>query len=254
MTIIFDQAAQELLNRRASGTKAPRLDETLRPLNLEDALQVQSSIIDLRSDKVAGWKCLLPLAEDKFVVAPIFSDTVQQGASCELYADNGVVRIEPEIAFVLKSDLPASFDGYTEEQIDDAIGSCHMALELIQSRYSDDSGAEFYENLADCLVNQGLYLGPQLEREEAYKASTVNVSVAQNENIQQFDGKHPNGLPQTPIYWLINYMTRRGVDFKAGEAIITGSYCGVVEVEFDLPTTITYAGLGEYQITFSEKN
>lgn len=253
MTIKFAQAAQELLSRRAPGTKAPRLNENLRPLNLEDALQVQSSIIDLRSDKVGGWKCLLPLAEDKFVVAPIFSDTVQQGTSCEMYADNGVVRIEPEIAFVLKSDLPANTEGYSEEQVNDAIGSCHMALELMQSRYSDDSGAEFYEKLADCLVNQGLYLGPQVEREQAFKASTINVSVTQNENTQQFDGKHPNGLPQTPIYWLINYMTRRGVDFKAGEAIITGSYCGIVEVEFDQPTTIAYAGLGEYQVTFSQK-
>ncbi|GAL12160.1 hypothetical protein JCM19233_3152 [Vibrio astriarenae] len=48
-------------------------------------------------------------------------------------------------------------------------------------------------------------------------------------------------------------MTRRGTDFAAGEAIITGSYCGIVEVEFNKPTTIDYAGIGAYQVTFTAK-
>lgn len=251
--INFKTAATELLNRRVAGTKAPRVAEEQRPKNIEDALSIQSSMIDIRSDKVGGWKCLLPLAEDKFVVAPIFADTVKQGSNCELFADKGVARIEPEIAFVLNKALPANAEGYSEEQINDAIGSCHMALELMQSRFADDSGAEFLERLADGLVNQGLFLGPEIEREKAFNAATVDIRVSQESSVQTFEGKHPNQLAQTPIYWLINYMTRRGVDFQAGEAIITGSYCGIVEVEFNKPTTIEYQGIGEYQVTFTEK-
>ncbi|USD68000.1 hydratase [Vibrio sp. SCSIO 43136] len=247
------KAATELLKRRSAGTKAPRLAEEQRPQNIEDALNIQSSMIDLHSDKVGGWKCLLPLAEDKFIVAPIFADSVQQGDTCELFADNNLVRIEPEIAFVLKKPLVANPQGYSEDEINQAIGSCHMALELMQARFADDSGAEFLEKLADCLVNQGLYLGPEIEREKAFNASTIDITVSQESREQTFEGKHPNQLAQTPIYWLINYMTRRGVNFQAGEAIITGSYCGIVEVEFNQPTTITYQGVGKYQVTFSEK-
>ncbi|PMJ91720.1 hydratase [Vibrio sp. 10N.261.55.A7] len=253
MTNKYQQAATELLNRRVAGTKAPRIEASHRPNSLEDALQVQSSMIDLRSDKVGGWKCLLPLADDKFVVAPIFADTVQQGETCELFADKQVVRIEPEIAFVLNQDLPANTDGYSEAQINEAIGSCHMALELMQSRFADDSGAEFFEKLADGLVNQGLYVGPEIDRETAFNASTIDITVTQQDQVQKFAGKHPNTMPATPIYWLINTMVRRGVDFKAGEAIITGSYCGIVEVEFNKATTIRYEGIGEYQVTFNEK-
>ncbi|WP_295898693.1 hydratase [uncultured Vibrio sp.] len=253
MTNKFQQAATELLNRRVAGTKAPRIEESHRPSSLEDALQVQSSMIDLRSDKVGGWKCLLPLADDKFVVAPIFADTVQQGSVCELFADKQVVRIEPEIAFVLNQDLPANPEGYSEDQINEAIGSCHMALELMQSRFADDSGAEFFEKLADGLVNQGLFIGPEIDRDAAFTASTIDITVTQDDQAQQFAGKHPNTMPPTPIYWLINAMTRRGIEFKAGEAIITGSYCGIVEVEFDKLTTINYEGIGEYQVTFNEK-
>ncbi|PMH46685.1 hydratase [Vibrio sp. 10N.286.49.B3] len=253
MTNKYSQAATELLSRRVAGTKAARLDEQYRPDTVEDALQIQASMIDLHTDAVSGWKCLLPLAEDKFVVAPIFSGSVQQGDNCALFADKNVVRIEPEIAFVLGKDLPASTEGYSEEQINDAIGSCHMALELMQSRFSDESGAEFYERLADGLVNQGLFIGPEIDREKAFAASQIDITVTQGESVQTFAGKHPNTMPATPIYWLINHMTRRGVSFKTGEAIITGSYCGIVETGFEKKTTINYAGIGEYTVEFNEK-
>ena len=247
-----------MLGRRVAGTKAPRLAEPQRPSNIDEALAIQSSMIDLYTDKVGGWKCLLPLADDKFVVAPIFADTIQQLACrqenrCELFSDNSAARIEPEIAFVLAKDLPANPAGYSEAQINDAIGACHMALELMQARFADDSGAEFYEILADCLVNQGLFIGPQIEREKAFAAAKMTITVSQDRQVHTFAGEHPNSLPQNPVYWLINTMTRRGIDFRAGEAIITGSYCGVVEVAFDKPTTISYDGIGQYQVTFIEK-
>ncbi len=96
---------------------------------------------------------------------------MQQGDVYELvFADTGsvpgkgVARVEPKIALLLTKSLPWSLNGYSEAQINDAIGSCHMALELIQSRFADDSGAEFYEVLADCLANQGLFLGANRER------------------------------------------------------------------------------------------
>ncbi len=47
-------------------------------------------------------------------------------------------------------------------------------------------------------------------------------------------------------------MSKRGISFKAGQAIITGSYAGVVEVEFNSVTNINYVGLGNYQVTFNE--
>ncbi|GAD89667.1 MULTISPECIES: hypothetical protein [Vibrio] len=253
MTTLYTEAAKELLSRRVAGTKAPRLAENIRPTTLEDALQTQAAMIELKNGAVGGWKCLNPLGEGKYIVAPIFADSVNSGDTCELFMDNGAARIEPEIGFKLGKDLPANAEGYTEEQINDAIGSCHMALELMQARFAADSDAEFNEKLADCMVNQGLFVGPEIAREKAFDAAKVNVTVTQGDNVQNFDGTHPNESAQSPVYWLINFMTRRGVTFKAGETIITGSYCGIVEVEFDKPTTVNYAGIGEYQVVFNAK-
>jgi 2-keto-4-pentenoate hydratase len=249
----YHLAAKELLSRRIAGTKAPRLNETYRPTNLEDALQIQVAMVEQYDGEIGGWKCLLPLAEDQLIVAPIFADTIHRGEACSFFADNNVARIEPEIAFVLASDLPANVDGYSDAQINEAIGSCHMALELMQSRFADDSDAEFYERLADGLVNQGMFVGPEIDREKAIAAANVNITVSQDTEVQTFEGKHPNLAPLSPVHWLVNFLTRRGISLKAGEAMITGSFCGIVEVEFNKLTSISYEGIGKYQVTFNAK-
>lgn len=248
----FSQAATALLERRAAGTKAPRLEAAIRPDSLEEALMVQAQMIAQHSAPVGGWKCLLPPAENQLVVAPIFADSINRGASCKLFADNSVARIEPEIAFVLAEDLPALQQGYSAAQIDAALSGCYMALELMQERFQENSGVEFYEKLADCLVNQGLFIGPQIEKSLAYKASEITINVSQAGTTQSFAGKHPNRFPQNPLYWLINFMSKRGIDFKAGQAIITGSYAGIVEVNFAAETEIEYQGLGKYTVEFKE--
>lgn len=251
----FTDAAQELLTRRVSGSKAYSVDAAIKPNSIEEALIVQQELIKLRSDFVAGWKCLLPLADGKVIIAPIFSETMQKGPQCWLMQDNEKARIEPEIAFVLNQDLPARDKDYSEAEINAAIGSCHMALELIQNRYSDDCEVLFPEKLADCLSNQGLFIGPEIDRTTAFKANEIVLSITQAQingerSEQVFDGVHPELLPQLPVYWAINFMTKRGTSFKKGEAFTTGSYAGVITLDFDKQTTINYDGIGSFDVTF----
>lgn len=248
----YQIAAEQLLKNRIKQPQKMRLSTEIRPQDCERALLIQAETIKLRSDKITGWKCLLPLDKDQLVVAPIFSNTVQSGERCTLFSENGKARIEPEIAFVLGTDLPATKEGYSEAQIDEAVKSCHMALELIQDRFGEKSEVSFYEKLADCLMNQGLFIGAEIDKCDAYSASKFNITIDQNENNHFFNGQHPNQLPQKPLYWVINFMTKRGISFTAGQAIITGSYAGVVEVEFNHSTAVEYKGLGQYQVTFIE--
>ena len=248
----FAQAAKAYLSNRVAGSKVQCLSEDIRPTSVEDALAVQAETIAQCDDTVGGWKGLVPLVEGKIIAAPIFSKTVQRGPICKMLADNGKARLEPEIAFILGKDLPAQQEDYTNAQIDDAIESAHMALELIQERFHDDSGIQFPERLADCLLNQGVYVGPKIDTKLAYAAGKVNVNITQPGNTQKFAGKHPNPLPQNPVYWLVNFMSKRGTDFKAGQVIITGSYAGIVNVELNQPTEIEYEGLGKYTVEFNE--
>lgn len=252
MTTEISLVAAKLLERRSSTQKFARLSEEYRPNTIDEALAIQAQMSVQNDSAIAGWKCLLPPDTDKVVVAPIYQNTVYQGDVAKFHMDNGVARIEPEIVFILAGDLPAQDTDYTEAEIDAAIGSTHMALELIQSRFADNSQASFIEMLADGLSNQGLFIGPEIDKAAVYKAKEITINIEQASNSKSLQGQHPNPLPQQPIYWLVNYMSKRGITFKAGQKIITGSYAGVVDLAFNEATTVEYKGLGSYSVTLEQ--
>ena len=135
-------------------------------------------------------------------------------------------------------------------EIDESVASAHMALELVRSRYDDNSGVSFFEKLADCLGNQGLYVGPEISRSGAYECSALTVGIVQEGRDLGFSGKHPNNFPQLPLYWLVKHLNERGISLLSGQYIITGSYCGVIDVDVGIKTSVSYMGFGSYDVTF----
>jgi len=242
------KAAQTLLARRKNNHRGDALPADCRPTNLDDALAIQTATVEASGKKIAGWKCLIPLNPEQIIVAPVLEGTVQQGSECVVECtEPGKTLIEPEIAFVLGTDLPARDTAYTEQEIDQAIASSHMALELLQRRYAATANDEliFADRQADCLLNQGIFVGPEITKEQAYNAGEIKLSI----DDKEYDGKHPNQSAHTPVYWLINFMRERGVSFEKGQTIITGSYAGAIEVPIK-KTDIIYQGFGQYQVTF----
>ena len=108
---------------------------------------------------MVGWKAGLP-GPDKWVLAPIAH--LQQGELCLFEQQSEQYSIEPELAFLLATDLPARAEPYSEAEVKAAIGATHLALELIIRPYKADAGAEFLDQLAAGLFNQGLYIGPEI--------------------------------------------------------------------------------------------
>nr|MBP7484105.1 2-keto-4-pentenoate hydratase [Aquabacterium sp.] len=93
------EAAIELARRRKAGLHGPRLPQTCRPADLTDALAIQTQVSLHIGDTVGAFKCGTP-TDDRVVVAPIYSRTISNAASCPVWAQNGQVRVEPELAFV----------------------------------------------------------------------------------------------------------------------------------------------------------
>lgn len=250
-------AARILVERRINGSQADRLPESCRPRNLEQALAIQAAVTEQwceqMDDSVGGWKCLLP-PEGKLVVGPIYTRTIDSVPPVSLWPKGERARIEPELAFFFGQDLPARAEPYTPAEVDAAIVRTHMALELINSRYADPASCEFPEMLADGLVNQGLFIGPQVDSDSARGASsfTVTMTCANGEVIER-QGQHPNTHPRAPLYWLAEFLRSRGEGIVAGQAVITGSYAGVIEVPLNTDIQIDYAGLGSMQVSFSAK-
>lgn len=248
---LISHAASELVARRKNNQSGAELAS--KPTSIDESLAIQLAIIEQLDDYVGGWKCCLPLDNGHVIVAPIIKNTIQTESPCQLHAVNGKAEIENEIAFVFSKTLLANEQGYTEEQIIEAIGSYHMALELMQSRFDANYDATYYEKLADSLTNQGMFIGPEITQSAAFNASHLNVLIKQGKKEQSFVGQHPNGGAEKPVFWLVNFLTKRGVTIEKGQVVITGSFDGIKTVDFEQPCHIAYQGLGEYDIIFNEQ-
>lgn len=247
-------AAKVLVSRRMNNRLTGSLEPEYRPETVEDALAIQQAVVELTDDSVSGWKCALPIAIDGLknvpVIAPIFTESVYRNSSCSMNTDEGVYKIEPEIAFQFGQTLPSRQQPYTDQEIIAALSGARLSLELIQSRYLDPDSISYLDHLSDCLFNQGLYLGPEITLEQALTASEIEFSLKIGETSEsvKMSGKHPNIYPQIPLFWLVNFLRERGETIEAGQWVITSSYAGVIEIPPDKIFTLLYEQLGEISL------
>lgn len=250
----------ELAQRRRHGRLGPLLNQ--HPTTLADAFASQQAVISLLGEKIVGWKCGMPSAE-RWVIAPIIAGELTTATSalvtqCPIWPSaQGIARVEPELCFVLQQALPSRVRPYSIEDINLAIGSTHLALELIQSRYQPDAGAGFLDQLADGLFNQGLLLGPVIAGKESaqlnIRCAIQHPSEAEPRE-QLYEGKHPNTDPRLPLHWLVNFLSSHQIDLEAGQMLITGSYAGVLEFPLNQQITLQFGDLGQFTVEFIARN
>lgn len=252
----IQSAAQILADRRRQGLSGPVLPDAIRPRTLDQAWAIQRAITALMGDEVAGWKCGMP-GPDKWVVAPIYARTVHSGdAPCPVWAHDGHVRVEPELAFVIGGHLPTREAAYEPHEVDAAIARTHLALELIGSRYDAAcaSSLTFADKLADGLVNQGLFIGPQVDGEVARLTHAMPITVelaGQPERV--LAGQHPEDLPRLPLYWLAEFLRSQGLSLKAGQVVITGSYVAAFPLPLGQAVSLAFGDLGRLALSFTAR-
>ncbi|ALQ07971.1 MULTISPECIES: hypothetical protein [Pseudoalteromonas] len=249
----FTSIAKYLLNKRGHNNEVSDFPENLTISSMNDVINVQKLMIKLNNNTVYGWKCMLPLDNGAYILAPLLHMPIKSIEHCELITKNDKALMEPEIAFVLNKNLDI-FKEYKNEEVDNAIGSAHLALELIQNRFTDDYSATHFEKLADGLSNQGVYLGPKVDIKKVYESSNIHITVKQGDRESNHIGKHPAHLPQEPLYWAINFLAANGFELKTDQIFITGSYNGVMELDINEVTSIKYEGLGEFKVEFVSNN
>jgi 2-keto-4-pentenoate hydratase len=254
MSDIKETAAQHLVGARRAAMPGPGLPESCLPMDLETAVGVQERITELLGEPVGGWKCSVP-KPDRIVVGPIYGSTIFRTSPCPFAASGAAARVEPEIAFVMGRALPPRSKPYAESEVLEAVAEARLVLELLASRYAEPKSRSFSEMLADSLQNLGLFVGPAvtgIPYPELPAAFPIKVEDPWGVLVS-CEGKHPDGHPLAPLYWLANFLAARGGGLKPGDVVTTGSYAGVLEVPFATPLRFTYGGLGELAVNFSRK-
>jgi 2-keto-4-pentenoate hydratase len=250
-----EQAARILVTARRKGELVGRLPVELLPANVDDGFAIQQEVSHQLGGRIAAWKCALP-QPGKVIAAPIYDADIHRGDVCRMSGPpRAFVRAEPELAHLLNRDLPSRRDAYSEAEVLAALGHTHLALELLGSRYSHPETLTFPELLADALFNAGLVIGPRVNPVAGATLADLPVELdislgSVGEEAVTFAGRHPDRSILAPIVWLTNFLRVRGIGLHAGQAVITGSYAGVLESPIGCELRVGFGNLGTLPITF----
>ena len=227
-------------------------------MDFEDAYAIQYAIRAAklgRGQKFAGLKMGLTSRakmNQMGVDTPIFGflmDYMARGDGEEIRVDELIhPKIEPEIAFVTKSDLrgPGCHIG-------DVLGATDFvvpALEIIDSRYRDFK-FDLKSVIADNTSSSRFVAGGRAENLGKLDLRTLGVILEKNgEVVATGAGAAVLGHPASSVAMLANMLAARGELIPAGSYVMTGALTEAVAVGKGDSVTARFQGLGSVSVRF----
>jgi 2-keto-4-pentenoate hydratase len=129
----------------------------------------------------------------------------------------------------LSAPLPPRSSPYLRNDIEDAVGSIHPALEIAECRFvHDDRFPPLNAILADGSGSGSLVLGEAIIGWRSYDFSAGDAALHVN-GTQRREGRIFDAVehPLAPLIWIANELSRVGVGLPAGIYISTGSLTGM---------------------------
>lgn len=228
-------------------------------LDWSDAYAIQDAILAAklaRGAKPAGLKCGLTShakMKQMGVTEPVFGFLVDEFSVAEgAEIDTSKLihpKVEPEIAFVLKSELRGP--------------GCHIAavlaatdfvlpgIEVIDSRYRDFK-FDLKSVIADNTSAARFVVGGRAMRADELDLRTLGVVLEKNgQLVSAGAGAAVLGHPAAAVAMLANHLGRRGQAIPAGTMILSGGVTEAVAVEPGDHVTLRIQHLGSVSLRFA---
>ena len=181
------EAAERLAEAWRIGILLPELHEECRPRNAAEGYRIQDLLAEELGFPVGGWKigCTSAIARKILKARGPFAGRV---FATRIF-DSGTILpataypmrgLEGEFAFRLKTALPARKRAYGLAEVTAAIGSLHLAIEIVDSRYADWLKVGTPSLIADQGSNGALVLGPPVPRWRTRKLDAQAVTMTVN--------------------------------------------------------------------------
>lgn len=152
----------------------------------------------------------------------MFDDTVYASGSQIAFDDFSNVRIEVELAFVLKTPL-AGPDCTLEDALA-AIDYAVPALEVLNS-HIELEGRTIVDTISDNAAYGAMVLGDVRMRPDEIDLRWVPGVLSRNGEIEETGvAAGVLGHPATGVAWLANKFHQHGARLEAGEIILAGSF------------------------------
>ncbi len=178
----------------------------------------------------------------------MFDDTVWENGAHIPHDRFSNVRIEVELAFVLKDSLEGPH--CTIFDVLRATEYVTPALEVLNS-HIELEGRTIVDTIADNAAYGGLVLGGNPTRPDAVDLRWVSALLYRNETIEE-TGVAAAVLnhPATGVAWLANKLGQHGDRLEAGEVILAGSFTRPMWVEKGDTVLADYGQMGTISCRF----
>ena len=263
----FTAATLALIAARRESRTIAGMPAAWLPADLTTTYRLQRAI-SRPLGEVRGWKVAgLDSAQQQAmgvpspVAAPLLAPWVQTSAARFALSAFVAPKLEGEFAFELARDLPAREAGekpYTRSEVEAAIGSLHIGVEVCDSRLPADGSepAPILMQLADDLNNGAYAIGTAnfdwRDVDFATHAITLRAVVdGQRVELAQGTGRVIlGGDPVGAVLALANAQPPGYGGLRAGQFVTTGSCTGAVAVPGACAVEADFGALGTVRLRF----
>lgn len=231
----YNKIAQKLDEAAFSATAIPQLSLS-QPLNLAEAYAVQSISIARRYRRGEQWKGLKLGFTSKAKMEQMgVHDMIWGRLTDKMYHENQAQlrltefihpRAEPEIAFLIKKDIPHALD-LTE--ITTYIKGVAVAIEIIDSRY-ENFKFSLEDVIADNCSSAAFTIGEWKSPETPVQDLAISLQIDGNV-IHQGNSNAILGNPLESLVAATRLATENGVQIPAGAIILAGAATPAVYLE-----------------------
>jgi 2-keto-4-pentenoate hydratase len=247
-----DRLAEKLIATRHSLDRLAALAPDEIPASAAEAYAVQDAILRRLAIPIAGWKAgaASPTAEPQ--AGPILADHLKPSPARFAMPANAFRTVEGEVAFMLGRDLPTRSQGYSEDEVWDAMATLHVGIEVLESSFIDRRKISEYAVLGDLLNNGAYCYGAAVKDWRGLDVATPQASILiDGKEVRRAKAGTPGGHPKRLLAWLANHAAARGLPLKAGMIITTGSHTGMLDAPPGATVTARLEGIGEATLQFA---
>jgi 2-keto-4-pentenoate hydratase len=249
MDFDVDLAASLLIEARLQGRQVKVFQPG--PAQPEQAYAVQDAVAR-RLGPVGGWKVGAKAPDAPPNAAPILSDLMKPSPANWPSGKLHMRGVEAEIAFRIARDLDPQSEPLAKQEVYDAIGSVHAAVEIVDTRLTEWRDADRLWVLADNQSNGGFVFDPIgiPWRGDDLSDAPVRLLI-DGRSVVERRGGNPAGDSRWLLVWLVNHCVRHRGGLRAGTLITTGSCTGMIFVDPGVTVDVEFAGLGSARVHFS---
>lgn len=247
------QMAQRLFDAREGRVWTTGVP-TVSGLTESDGYRVQAALLELHldaGDSLAGYKIGLtsPNAQASYgASSPAWGFLLQSSVLDE--ARNPQLprtrsrKIEAELALVIGEDLPEG--QISGNDVIDATAKLLLAAEIVDTRWLGGAG-DLGSLVADDVSNAAVVLGAEVVKAQAGSADIrASVHAAGREEIGSSSAVL--GCPANAVAWLASALAHHGRRLRAGQLVMSGSFCTPLAVDPPDDVLISFGHLGRLQL------